>query len=142
MPLCTPITEPIISGMMSISRRWVLTTSGLSYGPQSFFALRSFFRRAVPFFLMPRESRRRARACTRSICARAGTSVSTGAATEIALRHRRREATHQLVGGEVEQVVELDAAVGKLAEGALLLELKRRDLLRVSLQGERAVEER
>ena len=72
LPLWTPITEPIISGMISMSRRWVLTTSGLSYGPQSFFALRSFFSRCVPLRLMPRASRRRARACTRSICARGG----------------------------------------------------------------------
>lgn len=36
---------------------------------------------------------------------------------------------NELLGGQVEQVVEVDATVGELAEGTLLLQLKRGDLL-------------
>ena len=50
----------------------------------------------------------------------------------------RRRGTHQLLGGQVEQVVEVNATVGELAESALLLELKRSDLLLGRLKGRRA----
>lgn len=40
LPLYTPTMDPTISGRMTMSLRWVLTTSGFSMGGASFLALR------------------------------------------------------------------------------------------------------
>lgn len=56
LPLYTPTIEPTISGRMTMSLRWVFTTSGFSMGGASFLALRRRFRKDWCFLLRPRFS--------------------------------------------------------------------------------------
>lgn len=56
LPLYTPTMDPTISGRMTMSLRWVFTTSGFSMGGASFFALRRRFRRDCCLRRRPRFS--------------------------------------------------------------------------------------
>lgn len=55
-PLYTPTMDPTISGRMTMSLRWVLTTSGFSMGGASFLALRRRLRRDCCLRRRPRFS--------------------------------------------------------------------------------------
>lgn len=56
LPLYTPTMDPTISGRMTMSLRWVFTTSGFSMGGASFLALRRRFRRDCCLRRRPRFS--------------------------------------------------------------------------------------
>lgn len=55
-PLYTPTMDPTISGRMTMSLKWVLTTSGFSMGGASFLALRRRLRRDCCLRRKPRFS--------------------------------------------------------------------------------------
>lgn len=56
LPLYTPTMDPTISGRMTMSLRWVFTTSGFSIGGASFLALRRRLRRDCCLRRRPRFS--------------------------------------------------------------------------------------
>lgn len=56
LPLYTPTMDPTISGRMTMSLRWVFTTSGFSMGGASFLALRRRLRRDCCLRRRPRFS--------------------------------------------------------------------------------------